>query len=290
MLRLARVPLLRRSYQPIPPSVPRPTYDTGCTFCQPLLNDLPISDQPLAGTRSAAWKHVMVFTRKPPGTWPGRLELTLGTGVMEALAMLRDRFSPAHPIMISYVFEDGSEPLGPGEHETGATVVEVYPDRTRFEISPEQVPRLVREHLVPHGYVKQEVYNPFKPKARKTAKSVLGPVVEPADTSPELEPQPVHTSLAVVCGHTNRDHRCGVLAPAVLNELRLVLAREEIADWRIGTCSHLGGHVYAGILVLFDQRFPRGSTWYGRVEPQMIQGIVRESIQAGRVLQDITRD
>ena len=64
--------------------------------------------------------------------------------------------------------------------------------------------------------------------------------------------------------------------------------------------SHIGGHKWAGNVIVYFPReyrpvagshFPlagRG-VWYGRVGPQHVEGIVKETLLGGRVVKDLLR-
>ncbi|KAI0775918.1 Sucrase/ferredoxin-like-domain-containing protein [Trametes elegans] len=52
-------------------------------------------------------------------------------------------------------------------------------------------------------------------------------------------------------------------------------------------CSHIGGHKYAGNVII---NTPRGvSVWYGRVTPHEVDAIVKETIIGGRILPPLLR-
>ena len=139
--------------------------------------------------------------------------------------------------------------------------------------------------------------------------------------------QDVREVLVLVCGHGGRDMRCGVMAPALTGEFEGVLGREDfdvlggpvgvsLGDpeevgriqggsgparraARVGLISHIGGHKYAGNVIVY---IPPGfvvdgkahalaghGIWYGRVEPKHVEGIVKETILGGRVIADMFR-
>ena len=66
---------------------------------------------------------------------------------------------------------------------------------------------------------------------------------------------------------------------------------------RVGMISHIGGHKFAGNVIIY---LPPGLTaadgsvhplagygvWYGRIEPQHVEGIVKETVLDGRVVTD----
>jgi len=69
---------------------------------------------------------------------------------------------------------------------------------------------------------------------------------------------------AFVCAHGRRDKRCGVCGPPLLAALREAPG----SALAVRGCSHVGGHAYAGNVLLFSRRagVPRGD-WFGYVTP-----------------------
>ncbi|PSS00814.1 FMI1 protein [Coniella lustricola] len=140
--------------------------------------------------------------------------------------------------------------------------------------------------------------------------------------------------LVLICGHGGRDMRCGVMAPVLRDEFEAQLPQEGVqvlrgpvevpmdqqnagaiagtADGeaaavvgsptaRVGLISHIGGHKFAGNVIVYlppSLRSSDGTTkhplaghgiWYGRVEPRHVQGIVQETIRQGNVIADMFR-
>lgn len=69
---------------------------------------------------------------------------------------------------------------------------------------------------------------------------------------------------------------------------------------RVGLISHIGGHKFAGNVILYippsaklkggDPHPLRGmGIWYGRVEPKHVEGIIAETLGEGRVVMDLFR-
>ncbi|KAL7823885.1 Sucrase/ferredoxin-like domain-containing protein [Trichoderma gracile] len=69
---------------------------------------------------------------------------------------------------------------------------------------------------------------------------------------------------------------------------------------RVGLISHIGGHKFAGNVIIYippgfttegGERHPLAGCgiWYGRVEPRHVEGIVGETVMAGRVVEDMFR-
>ena len=138
--------------------------------------------------------------------------------------------------------------------------------------------------------------------------------------------QDVRDVLVLICGHGGRDGRCGVMGPVLREEFERQLPgegfevlkgpieaspKEELLlengehqndgkGARVGQISHIGGHKFAGNVILY---FPPGmkgkdgkghalagcGIWYGRVEPKHVEGILKETVAGGRVIEELFR-
>ena len=92
-----------------------------------------------------------------------------------------------------------------------------------------------------------------------------------------------------VCAHSRRDKRCGVCGPALIDAFR---SRIPGAGVEIRACSHVGGHAYAGNVLIFAAR--AGSDvvtgdWYGYVTPNDVDALLETRIRAGQNLPKIWR-
>lgn len=133
--------------------------------------------------------------------------------------------------------------------------------------------------------------------------------------------------MVLICGHGGRDMRCGVLGPVLRDEFERQLPKNDVqvlqgpvdigpednakllledqfqatrSTARIGLISHIGGHKFAGNVILY---LPPGiktadgkpnelagcGIWYGRVEPKHVEGIVRETMLRGKVIEELFR-
>jgi hypothetical protein len=141
--------------------------------------------------------------------------------------------------------------------------------------------------------------------------------------------QDVKDVLVLVCGHAKRDMRCGITGPILRAEFEKMLPKkgmqilkgpieistpsqehllefhqEEKRDWkgtaRVGLISHIGGHKFAGNVILYvppgaktgvgkDHPLAGCGIWYGRVEPKHVEGIVQETVLEGKVIEDLFR-
>ena len=122
----------------------------------------------------------------------------------------------------------------------------------------------------------------------------------------------------LICGHNSRDTRCGVLGPILWREFisrtRMIgrqpgddratfegsEAVRSIRQCRVGLTSHVGGHAFAGNVIVYiprDFTLPDGKKsplagrgiWYGRVEPRHVWGIVEETFKRGTIIEELLR-
>jgi (2Fe-2S) ferredoxin len=145
------------------------------------------------------------------------------------------------------------------------------------------------------------------------------------DEDPSLrasfEPQTIDGPVILICGHRGRDKRCGVMGPLLEQEFKTAMKRAnfnilgpgqsrevnsaESAESRtanVGLISHMGGHKFAGNLIVY---IPRGfaqtrenmkkhplagkGIWYGRIEPRHAEGIIKETILNGTIIKELFR-
>lgn len=105
---------------------------------------------------------------------------------------------------------------------------------------------------------------------------------EPGPPLPRSEPLPGR--WVFVCVHAERDERCGACGPPLVAALREAVEDAGLADVRVRATSHVGGHKYAGNVIVH----PDGE-WYGYVRPEDAPRIVREHLVEGRVVDELHR-
>lgn len=134
----------------------------------------------------------------------------------------------------------------------------------------------------------------------------------------DLITREVSEVVILICGHGARDQRCGVMGPLLRTEFCRQLADrgvdtsgsageeflfedsdDGIVRARVGLVSHIGGHAFAGNVIIYvppsftvkGRRSPLAGKgiWYGRVEPRHVEGIIEETIFKGRVIADLFR-
>lgn len=120
--------------------------------------------------------------------------------------------------------------------------------------------------------------------------------------------RPVDEVVVLICGHGGRDQRCGILGPLLQLEFEDQLRRSgfvvsmegkdppvEGPRAHVGLISHIGGHKYAGNVIIYlppslrDHSLAGKGIWYGRVGTNHVEGIVQSTILGGEVIKDMFR-
>lgn len=96
-----------------------------------------------------------------------------------------------------------------------------------------------------------------------------------------LKPAPLSLPQVWVCAHVRRDARCGHCGP----RLKALFMSALGGGAQVRGCSHVGGHVYAGNVIL-----SAGPTleWYGYVAPSDVDSLVAR-LQGGPCPEKILR-
>ncbi|BDA40694.1 probable altered inheritance of mitochondria protein 32 [Coccomyxa sp. Obi] len=104
-------------------------------------------------------------------------------------------------------------------------------------------------------------------------------VAEPTEDDPEFSPPMLNKKIArlarhapplgiFVCCHGNRDTRCGVIGERLVQKLQvLIKEREWQENVRVFRCSHVGGHKYAGNVLVYSAISPCNGDWFGGINP-----------------------
>ncbi|KAK6463398.1 Sucraseferredoxin-like protein [Scheffersomyces coipomensis] len=280
-------------------SCPKPEYDTGCTFCE--VPALPFSKQidmttNLASTKTAPWKHVLILSHgiRDFNDMPSKIEFIPDSLSSSINHLKNGRVSAHHPILVSNILLKEHDSIlksfGIEESKKDEQLVYIYPDNkvVKFDIS--KTVQFIKHYLTPADHQLEAVYNPFKVAEKvKIQKDIEDEDVK--DTSHNFIEYPISKNLVLICGHTKRDIRCGVLAPLLENEFSKVLQKEGLhQDTELGLISHIGGHVYAGNVIYFPKDVDNNhGIWYGRVFPDRVQGIVKQTIMKGNIIKELYR-
>ncbi|KAF6137083.1 hypothetical protein GIB67_030847 [Kingdonia uniflora] len=95
-----------------------------------------------------------------------------------------------------------------------------------------------------------------------------------------------------VCAHSSRDKRCGVCGPILLDKLREEIGSRGLnGQIFVSPCSHIGGHKYAGNLIVFSPNLEGKITghWYGYVTPDDVPAVLDDHIGKGIVIERLWR-
>ncbi|KAF7723783.1 hypothetical protein EC973_001696 [Apophysomyces ossiformis] len=105
-----------------------------------------------------------------------------------------------------------------------------------------------------------------------------------------------YQNLVLICGHGNKDRRCGTVGPMLQKSFQHSLQNADVKDTQVALVSHLGGsvlntnhgHAFAGNLVVYTHHGQR-AIWYGRVTPCFCDDIVHQTIKQDNVIEDLVR-
>ena len=78
-------------------------------------------------------------------------------------------------------------------------------------------------------------------------------------------------TIVLVCVHASRDNRCGRAGPQVIDEFNEQLLKRSIckSTLTVAGSSHIGGHKFAGVLVVY----PSGD-WYGLISKRNVSDLL----------------
>ncbi|KAJ3112917.1 hypothetical protein HK100_002159 [Physocladia obscura] len=98
-----------------------------------------------------------------------------------------------------------------------------------------------------------------------------------------------YDAVIFICTHLKRDKRCGITGPLLMTEFNNAIEdlglSSKVACYGI---SHIGGHKYAGNVIVYSQKFPQG-LWYGRVSPCHVENIMKKTVVEGKVYKELFR-
>ncbi|KAJ0965306.1 hypothetical protein J5N97_026444 [Dioscorea zingiberensis] len=99
-------------------------------------------------------------------------------------------------------------------------------------------------------------------------------------------------SYVFVCAHGSRDRRCGVCGPVLVQKFRQEINSRGLQDQVfVSPCSHIGGHKYAGNVIIFSPNSSGEVTghWYGYVSPDDVRALFEQHIGKGEILDHLWR-
>lgn len=99
-------------------------------------------------------------------------------------------------------------------------------------------------------------------------------------------------SYIFVCAHTRRDMRCGVCGPVLIDGFTKEITDRQIAsNVFVKACSHIGGHKYAGNVVIYsrDASSEIAGHWYGYVTPKDVLVLLDDHIGKSKIVDKLWR-
>ncbi|KAF5479081.1 hypothetical protein F2P56_005585 [Juglans regia] len=206
----------------------------------------------LAGTVEFYQRHVFLCYKNPQ-VWPARIEASEFDRVprlLSAAVMARKADMKKETRLTICEGHDGTE--------TSNGDVLIFPDMIRYRrLTHFDVDTFVEEVLVRDGE--------WLPGTPETLKG----------------------SYVFVCSHGSRDRRCGVCGPALVSRFKEGIELHGLqSKVSVSPCSHIGGHEYAGNVIIFGSNLNGEVTghWYGYVSPEDVPVLLEQHIVKGEIV------
>lgn len=216
--------------------------------------------------------------------------------------------SKATPSTASSAVAPQAEASNPSSHAS-AFVLPSFQYIPTISTEDSAVQAFIKGFVLPHKLHNQH------DRLSRAEKNIL--LREPEFQGQFVGARKVDEILVLICGHGGRDERCGKLGPILGDEFEEKLQRQNVAllhdapvpeaaeintevegyvpTARVGMISHIGGHKWAGnVIIYIPPSFSANplagkGIWYGRVEPQHVEGIVGKTIMDGKVIKELFR-
>ncbi|KNA06139.1 hypothetical protein SOVF_183710 [Spinacia oleracea] len=105
-------------------------------------------------------------------------------------------------------------------------------------------------------------------------------------------PESLVGAYVFVCAHGSRDMRCGVCGPVLIDKFNELIESRDLKDKVfVSGCSHVGGHKYAGNVIIFGTNAEGKVTgdWYGYVTPADVSDLLDVHIGKGEIIEKLWR-
>ncbi|KAN0008534.1 hypothetical protein ACTFIU_009258 [Dictyostelium citrinum] len=100
----------------------------------------------------------------------------------------------------------------------------------------------------------------------------------------EIQVEQLNGKFIFICTHKQKDQRCGYCGPILVDQLKDQIKERSLEkEIQVFGTSHVGGHKYAGNVLVF----PPGN-WYGYVTPDDVTSIIDSTI-SGEIIQKLHR-
>ncbi|EPS60864.1 hypothetical protein M569_13938 [Genlisea aurea] len=212
---------------------------------------------PLAGTVEMYERHVFLCY-KNPAVWPPRIEAAEFDRLPRILAAALAARKPDIKRQTRFTICEGHDGT-----ETSNGDVLIFPDMIRYRrLTHFDVDTFVEEVLVKDG--------------------------EWLPGSPDC----LRGWYIFVCCHGTRDRRCGVCGPAIVAKFKDEIEASGLkGKVFVSPCSHIGGHKYAGNMIIFGPNAKKEVTghWYGHVTPEDVPVLLEQHVAKGEIVNSLWR-
>ncbi|PIN02714.1 hypothetical protein CDL12_24768 [Handroanthus impetiginosus] len=212
---------------------------------------------PLVGTVALYERHVFLCYKNPQ-VWPPRIEGAEFDRLPRLLAAALATRKPDMKRQTRLTICEGHDGT-----ETSNGDVLIFPDMVRYRrLTHFDVDTFVEEVLVKDGE-----WLPGSPEA-------------------------LRGWYIFVCCHGTRDRRCGVCGPSVIGKFRNEIETRGLqGKVSVSPCSHIGGHKYAGNVIIFGPNMKKEVTghWYGYVMPEDVPLLLEQHIGKGEIVDFLWR-
>ncbi|KAJ1280789.1 hypothetical protein BS78_04G259600 [Paspalum vaginatum] len=216
-----------------------------------------LGTEKLAGTVGLYERHVFLCY-KGPEVWPSHLEAAESDRLPRLLAAAIRARKPNLKKSIKLTICEGED----GTESSNGDVL-IFPDMIRYKgLTHFDVDNFVEEVLV-----KDTEWLPGSPEA-------------------------ISGSYVFVCAHGSRDKRCGVCGPALIKRFKEEIKGAGLSGQvTVSGCSHVGGHKYAGNVIIFSSGAKGEVTghWYGYVVPDDVPVLMHQHIGQGEIVYPLWR-
>lgn len=270
--------------------------------CQDMPSDLDIDhSKPLDGTMAAYHEHVMIPTGRTD--WASRIEedpkLPFITHLKETLGQKGKYGNPFHNVMVT-------TSSSPSVFPDSAILFPSFKQVHSISTSDESIVNFIEGVVLPER---------LHPQTETMAEGATEHLKRKPELAEQLKMSDVTDVHVLICGHGQRDSRCGILGPILQKEFEDKLRSSKyrlkepsqasvnhtrgdeatMTESEVSQISHIGGHKYAGNVIVYvppvlkDHPLAGHGVWYGRVEPKHVEGIVKKTIEEGVVIKDLFR-
>ncbi|GLJ18389.1 hypothetical protein SUGI_0325670 [Cryptomeria japonica] len=105
-------------------------------------------------------------------------------------------------------------------------------------------------------------------------------------------PEILTGSHIFVCAHASRDRRCGVCGPVLIRRFKEEIESRGLRGHvSVSPCSHIGGHKYAGNIIIYGPNADGQITghWYGYVTPDDVPILLDQHIGKNEIVDRLWR-